>query len=988
MKRIIILIFLSVLVFIGLYAQEFPLRQTSDVIWNGVQVHTADNCQIVFWSDNSLGSSGIYAQKFTPFGVTVWNQPQLIVSGAINERALCATLSSDQNIVLLWEEYAFGNQARLMAQKLTSNGLTLWGEEGVHVNTDREDLAEVQLVANQTGGAFVISYNWYRNVLFAQQLDMWGNKLWEMDGISLANGNIIKLKNSFKDGAGGFVVQYTQHTTIDNIPSYFLRISASGEVVGNNPLLGAGQFPRSNVTSFPTSDGNFILCHYNDTSANSLVLGKFDASGNSLLPALVNYALPSVGYMEAIKFAEYADGGVAIATKQGTGENITRHIQRFGADLDVMWSPEGVQLSNTGYEGRELSLAVSANDVAWICWNSGGFGDLPQQIIAQAVDTDGNLLWGESGKQLCNNLGIHSIFAYPEHAFFVWNSTSLGYKYLKRQVYNHHGNAFVYPTNETISQTLAGSTSGTLVLSVGDKFFTFWKDSRYGKAQTYYQISDAAGNNILPSNGFALVPSIVYDDYLIKATKMDDTNVALLYSVRGEDGTTVHYLQVVDNSGYRRYPGFGLPIMTGGHSIRDMEVHESGIYLIWKQHDGTVHNIWGQRIADGEMMWGSEGRHIANVTAGTFPGSCYVKGRYFLWTYTHTQHDWIRTNVLLVDEDGNPAQGWLASGIGVFLGQGSDLVFVRDLGLDGEDLLVFGDLQITSSIERGLVQRINSDQTRPWGNHGKAIRPLQPFQNQRVSHVKFADDGMYCVVKDYDNLRLYCDYTVQKMDYEGNRLWGDMGCTVLYNRIPSNTEQLAVFADGAVMYLYMDSLNDSGDHSLFYRSISPAGVADDAGPQLLLDNQYSQANVRVDTWQNTAFVAWNYDQDSSGYFPGESDHTSVWAMLYNHQPTSGDAPVLQPRAALSLSGNYPNPFNPSTTISMDLGSAQSVSLEIYNIKGQLVRRLAQNQTFPAGTHKIVWDGCDDGGRQAASGLYFCRASSQQGISTLKMIMCK
>ena len=79
--------------------------------------------------------------------------------------------------------------------------------------------------------------------------------------------------------------------------------------------------------------------------------------------------------------------------------------------------------------------------------------------------------------------------------------------------------------------------------------------------------------------------------------------------------------------------------------------------------------------------------------------------------------------------------------------------------------------------------------------------------------------------------------TLCKMDYEGNRLWGD-GRTVLYNRIPSNTEQFVLRM--VVMYLYMDSFN-MVDHSLFLPHISPADKI--CRTTTLLDNQYSQANA-------------------------------------------------------------------------------------------------------------------------------------------------
>lgn len=85
--------------------------------------------------------------------------------------------------------------------------------------------------------------------------------------------------------------------------------------------------------------------------------------------------------------------------------------------------------------------------------------------------------------------------------------------------------------------------------------------------------------------------------------------------------------------------------------------------------------------------------------------------------------------------------------------------------------------------------------------------------------------------------------------------------------------------------------------------------------------------------------------------------------------------------------NYPNPFNPSTTISYSLPENSSVRVDIYNIKGQLVKTLV-NQTMLAGTHSVTWDGKDGQGRSVSSGVYFCRMSLPNKVLTNKMLLMK
>jgi len=96
-----------------------------------------------------------------------------------------------------------------------------------------------------------------------------------------------------------------------------------------------------------------------------------------------------------------------------------------------------------------------------------------------------------------------------------------------------------------------------------------------------------------------------------------------------------------------------------------------------------------------------------------------------------------------------------------------------------------------------------------------------------------------------------------------------------------------------------------------------------------------------------------------------------------------DTPVV----SAMLHQNFPNPFNPETTIAYDLASASAVSIEIYNIKGQLVRSY-QPGSQPAGKHQIVFDGLDRNGNAVASGVYFYRLKTADKQLQRKMILMK
>ncbi len=90
---------------------------------------------------------------------------------------------------------------------------------------------------------------------------------------------------------------------------------------------------------------------------------------------------------------------------------------------------------------------------------------------------------------------------------------------------------------------------------------------------------------------------------------------------------------------------------------------------------------------------------------------------------------------------------------------------------------------------------------------------------------------------------------------------------------------------------------------------------------------------------------------------------------------------------IDLSGNYPNPFNPETTIKFALNEAGIVRIDVFNTKGQHVRTVV-NEHLEAAYHSVVWDGKDANGVNVSSGVYFYKMDTGKYVSTKRMILMK
>ncbi|HET7498250.1 MAG TPA: FlgD immunoglobulin-like domain containing protein [Candidatus Eisenbacteria bacterium] len=93
-------------------------------------------------------------------------------------------------------------------------------------------------------------------------------------------------------------------------------------------------------------------------------------------------------------------------------------------------------------------------------------------------------------------------------------------------------------------------------------------------------------------------------------------------------------------------------------------------------------------------------------------------------------------------------------------------------------------------------------------------------------------------------------------------------------------------------------------------------------------------------------------------------------------------------SAVKLEQNAPNPFNPVTTIRFAVSRDSRVALRVYNVRGQLVKTLA-DERMAQGMHEVNWDGRDTSGSHVASGVYYARVASEGGATdVIKMVMAK
>lgn len=271
-------------------------------------------------------------------------------------------------------------------------------------------------------------------------------------------------------------------------------------------------------------------------------------------------------------------------------------------------------------------------------------------------------------------------------------------------------------------------------------------------------------------------------------------------------------------------------------------------------------------------------------------------------------------------------------------------------------------IQLIGSTNTSFAQR---KETNPTGN----LRSLLGY--------KIYKDGIEIVYIDDPDILTYTDVGLDNGFYE-------YYVTTMYDEgesDPSNTESVditlpipqnvsASFTEPYVEVIW-DTISDGRDITGYnvYRNADPTPIA---------------TGVTSTTYNDTDLPTGSYFYNISAIYDGpwESD----WSENSNVVEVVGANNNLI-SVKTELIYNYPNPFNPVTNIAYSIKEAGNVTLEVYNLKGQLVKALV-NDERETGNYSVTWDGRDNSNKSVSSGIYFYKMRTADYSSMKKMILMK
>jgi poly-gamma-glutamate capsule biosynthesis protein CapA/YwtB (metallophosphatase superfamily) len=174
---------------------------------------------------------------------------------------------------------------------------------------------------------------------------------------------------------------------------------------------------------------------------------------------------------------------------------------------------------------------------------------------------------------------------------------------------------------------------------------------------------------------------------------------------------------------------------------------------------------------------------------------------------------------------------------------------------------------------------------------------------------------------------------------------------------------------------------------------------------LRLRTNSPQSGTAYSRFDNTGVIEWTSWENFTPYTQFSYPNDYYWIQIRNNNellngilhytetsfinspPTGFENSGVSSPGSFILYQNYPNPFNPSTTIEYEIPFTAAVNLKIFNILGQEVATLV-NQVQQKGKNNVVWNGKDNSGRMAVSGVYFYRLETSGYSLTKKFMLLK
>jgi hypothetical protein len=352
---------------------------------------------IVVWLDNRVGDYDIYAQRINGEGIVQWALDGIPICAASGNQALPRIVPDGiGGAIIVWSDYR-GGQYDTYAQRVNAAGDTLWAANGIPIDASVGDQYGAEVIPDGSGGAYLIwmdSRNGGQD-LYAQRIDGDGNLLWGADAlpVCLAGGSPSTLGIVATTDASVFVSWTDYRNAYGDI--FVQKIDEDGLILGPDDGLAVCPESWNKYGGKIVSDGSggAIVAWYDQRNTTEVYAQRIDTNGNLVWLPAGNLVFPSYGDGDIAIIAD-GSGGAILGLDIYLDEFMPNDVyaQKLDADGNLLWGPRGSAVCLAPNNQYDLSLIPDGLGGAIIAWDD--YRDDPSysDIYCQRVGASG--VWG------------------------------------------------------------------------------------------------------------------------------------------------------------------------------------------------------------------------------------------------------------------------------------------------------------------------------------------------------------------------------------------------------------------------------------------------------------------------------------------------------------------------------------------------------------------------------------------------------------------
>ncbi|MFC1887550.1 choice-of-anchor J domain-containing protein [Candidatus Cloacimonadota bacterium] len=853
-------------------------------------------------------------------------------------------------------------------QRYNSEGYQQWDDNGLLIS-DHPTMTWVtdwDMTVDQDNNAILVfqDIRTGSNDVFAYSIAPNGAFNWGEDGLQLSNTTAEDYSPNVTITSDNNVI--VAWSTLEDI--ILQKISSTGELLwGDSGITLSGDNDYTWPQVIPIENDEIILKFFEDSgnfpaTTRHVLAQRIDADGNLVWPedTIISNAGGISIWTQIFSMVSDGNNGFFIAWDDDRDMNMDEqgYIQHIDSDGNALFTDNGIEIATTGNRERFSPQLVydSSSEELTAYWRNTDSSQNSIGICGQKFDINGDYLWGFDGIDIINlsatNLQIIGVRDSPFGIAIIFEEAHDAINSVIKAMLLDSDGEFVWD-DQNVELCSIDSQKLHPVASdfASNQWVAVWEDTRNDGGDIYAQnvsfngelgqVQTLAGvsGNVLIYEGEGNVEEVLISSGTSSTNPDADGSYTLIldpgiynisaslegYETVVEEGVEVLVETVTDNV------NFLLELEEFDPPYNVMIDPETGI-LTWEHPyvigEEAEEGFEAEDLPEGWMNIDSDGDSL----------------NWFLYTYNPhggsksiASASWISPIGAL-----NP-DNWLISPA-LEIGTDSELHFwyaAQDESYPAENFGVYlstTGYEITDFTENVFEVIVESN---VWT---EAVIDLSDHLDETVylawRHFDCTDQ-FYLKIDDISLVNSTTREITYLADFEnGINRDNSISCRDSRDR---DLESYNVYLDGELM-------TNTTDLTYTYEG--------------LINGQLYEAGV------------------SAVYTFGESEEEII---EFTYEGTGSDDDFIVTKT--SLIGNYPNPFNPNTSISFQLAKEDQVELTIYNARGQKVKQLLKNN-MPVGMNVINWDGTDDNHLPVTSGIYFYKLSTKDYREVKKMILLR